>query len=203
MPIFDLSAADRVRRFRFVIFWFLVAGHYDRLTPQHFHLPICPKSRCHLCLAGRSAFVGRSGTRWCCCTRSRSGRLFRQTRPTPQMLQEFFHVVQCGAPSPPAQSASWREEERLQHQSPMLISQPCGRSNTVHGEVERHSDERKTCWLCRERRHFTGTLSLLRTRRIQANGRTRPAGLLTQESGSCRRPEASKRIRSGCTAGAL
>src|SRR5258708_1502929 len=45
---FALNAGECARRFRFVIFWFLVAGHYDRLTPQLFHLTNCPNSRRHL-----------------------------------------------------------------------------------------------------------------------------------------------------------
>jgi PAS domain S-box-containing protein len=43
-----LNAGEWVRRFRFVIFWFLVAGHYGRLTPQLFHSTNCPNSRSHL-----------------------------------------------------------------------------------------------------------------------------------------------------------
>ncbi|MFL9936557.1 cation:proton antiporter [Paraburkholderia sp. RL18-103-BIB-C] len=47
---------------RFVIFWFLVAGHYGRLTPQLFHLPTCPNSRRHLStLEGESLVNDGSG----------------------------------------------------------------------------------------------------------------------------------------------
>ncbi|WP_269453910.1 response regulator [Paraburkholderia tropica] len=45
---FALNVGEWVRRFRFVIFWFLVAGHYGRLTPQLFHSTYCPNSRSHL-----------------------------------------------------------------------------------------------------------------------------------------------------------
>src|SRR5580704_11248219 len=49
---FALNVGECVRRLRFVIFWFLVASHYGRLTSQLFHLPTCPNSRRHLLANG-------------------------------------------------------------------------------------------------------------------------------------------------------
>lgn len=45
---FALKAGECVRRFRFILFRILVAGHYDRLTPQLFHSTNCPNSGSHL-----------------------------------------------------------------------------------------------------------------------------------------------------------